>query len=155
MSRIKPSMLAACSLLLIAVLVGCAKKTEETSSTSHSERTQTTTTDVSVTEVNLGRTVGSDKRVTDAVTTFNPNDVIYASIVTSGSSPNTTLQVRWTYQDGQVIEESQQTIAATDETVTEFHISKPDGWPAGKYKAEVFVNGDLVETKDFEVNTTG
>ena len=151
MHRFKPLMLAMCSLLLITVAMGCSKKSEETSSTSYSEKT-TTKTDVAVKEVNLGRTVGGDKRIVDPVTTFNPNDVIYASVVTSGTSPNTTLQIRWTYQDGQVVEETQQTITTTAaEEATEFHISKPDGWPAGKYKAEIFVNGDLVQTKEFEV----
>ncbi len=34
---------------------------------------------------------------------------------------------------------------------TEFHISKPDGWPTGKYKLEAFLNDSTAATKDFEV----
>jgi hypothetical protein len=30
--------------------------------------------------------------------------------------------------------------------VTEFHVAKPDGWPKGSYKVEVFLNGNSVET---------
>jgi hypothetical protein len=33
----------------------------------------------------------------------------------------------------------------------EFHISKPQGWPAGKDKLELFLNGSSAATKDFEV----
>jgi hypothetical protein len=50
------------------------------------------------------------------------------SVKTDGSGPSATLTVRWTYQDGQVVDESGQNIAPTDgATVTEFHLSKPDG----------------------------
>jgi outer membrane usher protein FimD/PapC len=49
------------------------------------------------------------------------------------------------------VDESTQTIAPTGDARTEFHMSKPDGWPAGKYKLEVLVNGTTAGTKDFEV----
>jgi hypothetical protein len=106
---------------------------------------------VQVTDVRLGRTIGGDKRVVDEVGTFGPNDVIYASVLTSGTSSNASLRIRWSYQDGQTVEESEQSIAPSGDAATEFHISKPDGWPAGRYKAEVFLNGTLVQTEEFEV----
>ena len=34
---------------------------------------------------------------------------------------------------------------------TEFHAEKPSGWPAGKYKAEVMLNGAVVQSRDYEV----
>ena len=43
------------------------------------------------------------------------------------------------------------TIAPNTRERTEFHISKPDGWPAGKYKVEVFLNDQSAGTKNFEV----
>jgi hypothetical protein len=82
---------------------------------------------------------------------FGPNDVIYASVLTSGSASSATLKARWTYEDGQVIDESEQTIAPTGDAATEFHISKPDGWPAGQYTLAVFLNGTQVQTKSFTV----
>jgi hypothetical protein len=36
--------------------------------------------------------------------------------------------------------------------VTEFHVTKPDGWPKGSYKVEVFLNGNSVETESFKVS---
>ena len=41
--------------------------------------------------------------------------------------------------------------ASTAGARTEFHISKADGWPAGKYKVEVSLNGVPAETKEFTV----
>jgi hypothetical protein len=106
---------------------------------------------VTVTTVELGNQIGSDKRVTQQMTSFAPKDTIYATVVTNGSAPSATLTAKWTYQDGQVVHESTKTIAPTGPAATEFQISKPDGWPAGTYKVEVSLNGRSTETKEFEV----
>ena len=106
---------------------------------------------VTVTTVELGNQIGADKRVTQQTTSFAPKDTIYATVVTDGSAPSATLTAKWTYQDGQVVDESTQTIAPTGPAATEFHISKPDGWPAGTYKVEVSLNGRSTGTKEFEV----
>jgi hypothetical protein len=34
----------------------------------------------------------------------------------------------------------------------EFHISKPDGWPAGDYQVEISLDDKPVGTKKFSVN---
>jgi hypothetical protein len=109
------------------------------------------TTAIRVTDVTLGRSVGGDKAITDRTDTFRPNDTIYASVATDGSANNATLRARWTFEDGQLVDESTRAIAPNNRERTEFHISKPNGWPAGKYKLEVFLDNQSVETKDFEV----
>lgn len=106
---------------------------------------------VRVTEVTLGRAIGGDKAVTDKTDDFRPNDTIYASIATDGSAPSTTLRALWTYEGGQVVDDSSRTIVPKANERTEFHISKPDGWPTGDYQLEVFVDGRSVEKKTFEV----
>ena len=106
---------------------------------------------VTVTTVELGNQIGADKRVTQQGTSFAPKDTIYATVVTNGSAPSATLRAKWTYQDGQVVEESTQNIAPTGPGATEFHIAKPDGWPVGTYKVEVSLNGRSTGTKEFEV----
>jgi len=106
---------------------------------------------VTVTALELGNQLGADKRVTQQVTAFAPKDTIYVSVVTNGASPSAMLTAKWTYQDGQVVNESTQTIAPTGPATTEFHIAKPDGWPAGTYKVEVSLNGQAAGTKEFEV----
>ena len=106
---------------------------------------------VTVTTLELGNQIGADKRVTQPGTSFAPTDTIYVTVVTTGSAPSATLTAKWTYQDGQVVNESSQTIAPTGPAATEFHIAKPDGWPAGNYKVEVSLNGRSTGTKEFEV----
>lgn len=106
---------------------------------------------VSVTSVDLGTAVGADQKVTSPTTTFSPKDTIYAAVSTTGSASNATLGAKWTYQDGQTVNDSSQTIAPTGPAVTTFHISKPDGWPAGNYKVEITLDGNAVSSKDFSV----
>ena len=106
---------------------------------------------VQVVGVTLGREVGVDKRVTTAVDTFGPTDTIYASVDTRGAAPSAALVARWIYQDGQVVHEETQTIAPSGPASTEFHISKPDGWPKGTYKVEILLDGTSATTASFRV----
>ena len=104
-----------------------------------------------VTRVDLGNAIGADKKVAAPTVSFKPNDTIYASIISEGAAPNVALGVRWTFEDGQVVNESNQSIAPTGPAVTEFHIAKADGWPAGKYKIEVSANGQPAAAVQFAV----
>lgn len=105
---------------------------------------------VAVADFDLGRAV-SNARVTDKTDDFRATDTIYASVRTTGTSASSTVMARWTFEDGQVVQESSQAIAPTGEAFTEFHISKPGGLPKGKYKVEVFLDNKSAGTKDFEV----
>ncbi|HKE46900.1 MAG TPA: hypothetical protein VKB52_02460 [Rhodanobacteraceae bacterium] len=106
---------------------------------------------VSVASVDLGTAVGPDQKVTTPTTTFGPKDTIYAAVSTTGTASNATLGAKWSYQDGQTVNDSSQTIAPNGPAVTTFHISKPDGWPTGNYKVEISLDGKAVSSKDFEV----
>jgi hypothetical protein len=110
-----------------------------------------TTAGVRVTDVTLGRSLGGDKTITDRTETFKPNDTIYASVATEGSASSAIIRAKWSFEGGQLVDESTRTIAPNNKERTEFHISKPDGWPAGKYKLEVFLNDQSAETKNFDV----
>ncbi|HEY0180642.1 MAG TPA: hypothetical protein VGC30_13570 [Dokdonella sp.] len=106
---------------------------------------------VSVVSVDLGTAVGDDQKVTSPTTTFTPKDTIYAAVSTTGSAPTAVLEAKWTYQDGQTVNDSNQTISPNGPAVTTFHISKPDGWPAGNYKVEISLDGKPAASKDFSV----
>lgn len=113
--------------------------------------TRTGSRTVAVTQIDLGRSLNSDLTINDNTDTFRPTDVIYASIETKGPG-SATLAVRWTDANNRLIDETSRAISPTDEAArTEFHISKPDGWPEGKYKVTVLVNGTEAGTKEFEV----
>ena len=104
-----------------------------------------------VTNVALGRSIGSDKRVVEEVGDFAPGDTIYASVATEGAGSG-TLAARWTFEDGQVVDESSHPIGGGAQ-VSEFHVSKPDGWPAGHYEVVILLNGQEADRKGFDVGT--
>jgi hypothetical protein len=107
---------------------------------------------VKVTDITMGRSLTAEIKIDDKAAEFKPADVIYAVVEAKGTGP-ATLAARWTYQDNQVVSEDSKTVQLTgDQPVrTEFHISKPDGWPTGMYHLVVMLNGTKAGDKDFEV----
>jgi predicted small lipoprotein YifL len=105
-----------------------------------------------VASVDLGKSIGDDKKVKDAATTFGPKDTIYAVVSTEGVAAKATLKARWTYgAKGTLVNEEARDIAPTGPAVTEFHVAKASGWPAGHYKVEVSADGTVAATKEFDV----
>ena len=143
----------AIALAVVPALGACNRDAEVEEDLDIPATSEMTTDELRVTDTDLGRSIGTDRRVNDADDSdeFGPSDTIYLSVDTEGTASGATLTARWTYEDGQVVDESSQTISPTGATVTEFHISKPDGFPTGDYKVEILLNGQSVETKDFEV----
>ena len=147
MMHTKKISLALCAALLL-VAAGCSKKAD-TGTTG-----TTGTTALKVTDVSLGRSIGSDKAISDRTVNFRPEDTIYASIATEGTAVSGTLRAKWSFEDGQTVDESTRTLVPTGPERTEFHISKPGGWPAGKYRVEVFLNDQPAIAKSFEVKAS-
>jgi type V secretory pathway adhesin AidA len=108
-----------------------------------------------VTAVDLGNAIDADGRVVAGTSTFAPTDTITASVTTDTGAPQTsatgTLAARWTFEDGQVVNEESKTFQFDGRGTTNFQISKPDGWPVGRYRVEISLDGDVVQTRDFEV----
>ena len=109
---------------------------------------------VAVSAATLGSAVGANKKVTTATESFAKNDTIYVSIDTTGTG-KAVLKAKWTFttKDGKTVavKEDTQTIDATGPATTEFHVSKPDGWPAGNYQVDVLVDEKVVQSKKFAV----
>ena len=106
---------------------------------------------VSFSALTLGNAVDAGNKVTAAMATFATTDTIYASVDTNGVAASATLAARWTFGDGQLVDESSQSIAPTGPATTTFHISKPSGWPAGSYKVDISLDGAPVASQGFEV----
>jgi hypothetical protein len=105
-----------------------------------------------VAAVDLGKSIGDDKKIKEAATAFGPKDTIYAVVSTEGIAAKATLKARWTYgAKGTLVNEEARDIAPTGPTVTEFHVAKASGWPAGHYRIEVSADGTVAATKEFEV----
>ena len=159
-NRLHLAVLAA--MLGSAALVGCKKKEEpapppsaETAPAPAPAPAPMPTT-ASVNSVDLGNAVGADMRVTAPMSSFAPKDTIYAAVSTATSDPAATvpgkLGVKWTHVDSnQTVREESRDIGFAGTGVTDFQISKPDGWPTGKYKVEISLDGTVVQTRDFDV----
>ncbi len=106
---------------------------------------------VSFAGLTLGNAVDANQNVTAPMTSFAPTDTIYAAVSTKGAAPNAAIVARWTFGDGQLVDESSQSIAPTGAAVTTFHIAKPGGWPVGAYKVNITIDGNPVASQDFAV----
>ena len=166
----------AVALLATTAVVGCKKKTDDTVpavDTAPASTTDTglppaapapmpmpsTTTPAAgdvISDVQLGTAVGADNRVASPTTSFGTKDTLYASVTTAANATG-KLGARWTYlgADGNAapteVDTQTKDLAGATATTHEFHVSKPDGWPAGKYRVEITHDGNVVQTRDFDV----
>lgn len=155
-------LILAASLAATLALSGCGKKEDNAIPPASSPATpppavQTTPAPaatapaaVSVSSVDLGSAVDGDQKVTTPTSNFGAKDTIYASVATTGAG-TAKLDAKWTYQDGQTVNQESATINPTGPANTAFHIAKPSGWPTGSYKVEISQDGKSVSSKDFSV----
>lgn len=144
-------------LLLVGVLAACNKKNDTTLTDTSALGTTTATVAIDtapirVSDIQVGKAVGSDKKVGDQMTSFGVRDTMYVSVITDGAAKDAKITAKWTFNGSKVVDQSTQTISPTGgTTATEFHINKKTAWPKGKYTVEVSLNGVSAGTKDLEV----
>ena len=147
--------------LILAILAafaltvnGCGKKEEPPKpKTSDASTTSPAPAGVTVGAITLGNALGPTKKVVQASDSFARNDTIYASVDTTGSG-SASLNAKWTYRsNGQdvSVRDDMQTINATGPATSEFHVSKPDGWPTGDYKVVISSSGNSSNSRTFSV----
>jgi hypothetical protein len=142
---------AAAVAIAALAIVGCGKKEAPATEGGAVVPSGAQPAAVQVADVKVGKGISADKHVANEADTFAPRDTVYAAVHTTGTAQGVQVVGRWTFQDGQVVDERTESISPTGDTYTEFHIAKPSGWPAGKYTLHVLVNGQEVQTKDFTV----
>ena len=99
--------------------------------------------------VTLGNAIDADNRIATPLTTFASGDTIHASVASNGNARRLT--ATWTHLDSnQTVAEETKDVAAGAQT-TDFHISKPDGWPTGRYRVEIAQDGNVINTTEFDV----
>lgn len=106
---------------------------------------------VTVSSVTLGTAAGADKKIAMPTTTFKPSDKIIVSVATDGTASNAEVAAKLVYQDGQTAGEQKQMLNTTGAETTNVEFANTKPWPAGKYRAEVTVNGMPAPTTEFEV----
>lgn len=109
--------------------------------------------------VSLGRVVmaegiGEENAPVDVTDTFNSSqDFIYMVAEADHIEEGTTLFARWS-RDGEPFEDSSEITADRDydNTYIEFHLENlENNMETGDYSVQLFVNGNPVETVDFQV----
>lgn len=136
-------------------LLACSKKDEGYVDPGASAGTTTespSTAALRVTQVETGKGLNADKTLKDNTDDFGVRDTVYVRVTTDGMSSGSTLSAKWTFQDGQTVEEKSQQISPTGGVTNhEFHIQKATAWPKGDYKVEIMLDGTSAGTKDFTI----
>lgn len=104
---------------------------------------------LTVSAVQMGRALNSDKSIAVHVTRFAPDQTVYVAVLTEGPGSG-EITARWTF-GGRVISEETRRVSYTQGAATEFHIGYAGGFPTGIYKVEILVDGEVVETRDFRI----
>jgi len=158
-SSISTAVLAA--LLATVALAGCKKK-EDTADNNAQPAATAPAAPAPMTEaapqpmtaatgVTVSTVTAADKTVTSAAL-FAPKDDIIVSIRTDGSANNANVAAKLTFQNGQVAGEQNQVVNTTGAETTNIAFKNANGWPAGKYRAEVMVDGKAAGSpQEFEV----
>lgn len=157
MIRNRMTLAVAAALIGTVALVGCKKKEEPAATTPPPAATTPAPAPapaapaIAVTSVEVGSAIGADGKVTNPGTSFGTRDTIYASVATDGTASGNVLAARFSFQDGQEVFSDSRTLTTSGPAVTEFHASKADGWPVGRYKVEVSLDGAVVQTREYEI----
>jgi hypothetical protein len=144
------SHLSRCASLIIAVSLGISacKKNEPPPPPPPPPAAPAQAT---VTTVSVGKSVGADKRITANADTIGRRDPMYVSVATTGDAQNAVITARWYAPDGVIIRTDSQTLNLAGPAATEFHITRSQPWPVGRYKVDIMLNGRVAGSREWEV----
>lgn len=151
MASIRAATLGVAGVLSMLALGACSKTDETRMADSPAAAVPMTPENTSMLEVgdiDMGRHIGLDQKITDKTDDFAPNDTIFAAVDTKNAGSG-KLTARWTSEDGRVVNEETKMISPSGDATTAFYIVAPA--TAGKYTLHVLLNDSEVKTKDVTV----
>jgi len=99
-----------------------------------------------------------DQDGANPTSTFSSSDVFYAVADLENATAGTAIVAKWIAVDVADTEAGlnfqEQTLDITDESFSGtiyFQLSNDEGWPSGKYKVELYLNGTLAQSIEFNV----
>jgi hypothetical protein len=107
------------------------------------------TTELRVSNVMIGRRIGSGNRITEPTFEFAPQDTVFVSVATQGGGDG-TLTAGWRSRSGEILSRSSEPVPSAGENA-QFRLEQPKGLKPGTYKVIVFLGDDSVETRVFAV----
>ena len=147
---------------LSAYLIACSLSFAFTSATLGKEKDEDA--DESDSEVTIEKTVLAKKTEDgfDPVKSLKPNDTVAVLVFLSEAKVGTKVKAVWTIvdaggeQDKKILEKKTELTAEAIKGVEEanqinFSLVPDDPFPAGDYKVEIYLNGELAKTVPFKI----
>jgi hypothetical protein len=148
--------------LLVFVVLACSlgKKANLNNSNSNANTNSSSSTDtnlgsgLAIKEIHMAKDDGGSPG--DETDTFDPGDrTIHCVTTLKSAKSGTQMKFAWWIVDAdgtqnQKIKEIDYKTRAL-ENVVHGHLTLPQDWPAGKYKVQVYINGDLDKTVFYNV----
>jgi len=98
--------------------------------------------------------MSADEDGAERVTAFAQDAVFYAQVDLQNAPDDTTLKAVWIAVEVQDTEPNfmiDETELATGDGLVHFTLSNDNLWPTGKYKVDLYINGELASTLEFQV----
>jgi hypothetical protein len=99
-----------------------------------------------------------DEDGNNPTTTFSTTDVFYAVADLANAPQGTVVEAKWTAVNAADTEPNlefqTQTLDITEESFSGtiyFQLSNDDGWPTGQYKVDLYLDGTLAQSAEFNV----
>ncbi len=96
-----------------------------------------------------------DNKATDTTTTFGPNDTFHCVVQLANAPDDTKVRVVWTAVDaggGQIKDQKiDEKELVTGSAPIDFTLAPNKPFPAGQYKADLYLNDKLNQTLNFQV----
>ena len=145
----------AAALLFFAVLACNLGKNKNTSSNNNANSDTESTTGSDIKEIHMAKDDGSGQPG-EETTTFAPGDhTIHCVATLNESKSGTAIKFSWWIVDADGTQDKKikdiDYTTKTLENVIHGHLTLPQDWPKGKYKVEMYVNGNLEKTVPYSV----
>ena len=144
--------------LLLFVVLACSfgkKSTNESTNRSAAEGSAPSATSTgAIEDLHMAKDKGGDPG--DETNAFSPGDrTIHCVAKLAEAKAGTTMKFSWFIVDAggsknEKIKDIDYTTGAL-ENIVHGHLTLPKDWPIGKYKVDVFVNGNLEKTAQYSV----
>lgn len=107
--------------------------------------------DFKILRVSLGRALDVGNDIAEERSVFSPKDPIYATVISTGTHQGLLLSARWLDAEGKLLAQNDQRMVPDGPMLATFHLRQPKGWPKGHYQLEIAVDGQSMQSQEFEV----
>jgi hypothetical protein len=91
---------------------------------------------------------------TQLTTVFAPDETFYCIATLANAPDDTTVKAAWTAVEAEGVEPNffiDEAELTSGSNTLHFELSNDNLWPEGKYKVDLYLNGELERTLEFEV----